>query len=136
MILMGGLLYRPELQFLAPMVHNFILKHYIWIRFSCNQNVDFNFCLFALILQWLIQVRVKLQNQGHFWNLHWMGCRKMSSYCFQDLLSAEKLRIKKRKQFCGTPCTLIFFENLFYHTNHTTSYDTGCPAALFTLFDS
>ena len=35
-----------------------------------------------------------------------MGCRKMSSHCFQDFLSTKKLGIKKRKQFCGTPCTL------------------------------
>ena len=35
-----------------------------------------------------------------------MGCRKMSSYCFQDLFWAEKSKIKKCKQFCGTPCTI------------------------------
>ena len=50
---------------------------------------------------------VKLQNQGHFWNLHWIGCRKMSSYCFHDLFGVEKSRLKKRKQFCWTPCSFI-----------------------------
>ena len=38
----------------------------------------------------------QLTKSWNFWNLHWMGCGKMSSYCFHDLLSAEKLRIKKR----------------------------------------